>query len=76
MLMIDEFKILYKPKSILGLLIAGGILFLLIGGISIPISKEVSQFFLSTGYFFLGIGIVGWLFFLLPTIIRNIQTLR
>ncbi|TRZ54166.1 hypothetical protein D4Q76_02985 [archaeon] len=74
--MIDVFKILYKPKSILGLLIAGGILFLLIAGISIPVNKEVSQFFLSTGYSLLGIGIVGWLFFLLPSIVRNIQSLK
>jgi hypothetical protein len=42
-------KIFYKPTSILGLLVAVGLFFLFIGGMAIPIQKEVSDFFLGWG---------------------------
>lgn len=65
-------NILYKPKSILGLLVAGGILFLLIAGLTLTLSDKVSQFFLTWGSIFLTIGIVGWLFYIVPGILRNL----
>lgn len=64
-------EIFYKPTSILGLLVAGGMLFLLIGGITMPSYPQVSDFFLKWGGILLAIGIVGWFFFIIPTIMRN-----
>jgi hypothetical protein len=64
-------KILYEPKSILGLLTAVGLLFLMLSGLSMPIQQNVSQFFLSWGKILLTIGISGWLLFVIPAILRN-----
>ena len=69
--MSSPLNILFKPKSILGLLVAAGILFLLIGGGLISVSGAASAFFISTGGLLLFIGLVGWAFFVIPTIARN-----
>jgi len=66
-------KILYKPKSIVSLLVGVGLLFLLIGGGLISLSPESSKFFIDTGWLVLGIGLVGWLFFIIPAIARNLK---
>lgn len=42
-------QILYKPKSILGLLVAVGLLFILLSGLTLPVQKDVSEFFLDRG---------------------------
>jgi len=67
----DYLKILFQPKSILGLLVAVGLLFLLLSGLSMSLNKETSDFFLNWGKILLLIGIAGWLLYLLPSIIRN-----
>jgi hypothetical protein len=67
----DYLKILYKPKSILGLLVAVGLLFLLLGGLSLEFSEKISEYFISWGKWLLFIGIIGWLLYALPTIVKN-----
>ena len=69
--MSNPLNILYKPKSILGLIVAVGLLFILLSGLTMQFTKEVSEFFLSWGKTLLTIGIAGWLLYLLPSIIRN-----
>ena len=64
-------KIFYKPTSILGLSVAVGLFFLFIGGMAIPIQKEVSDFFLGWGKTLLIVGISGWLLYIIPSLIRN-----
>ena len=71
--MVDWIKVIFKPKSILALLVVAGIVFLFIGGMSIPFQKEVSAFFLTTGTILLVIGLIGWLFFIVPAIVRNLK---
>lgn len=69
-------SILFKPKSILGLLVAAGILFLMIAGATVTLSEEVHDFFFTFGLIFFFIGIGGWLFFIVPAIMRNISRLN
>ena len=64
-------NILYKPTSILGLLVAAGLSFLFIGGITISTHQQVSDFFLTWGKPLLLIGIAGWLLYIIPSLIRN-----
>jgi FtsH-binding integral membrane protein len=65
--------VLYKPKSILGLLVATGIVFIFIAGATLTINKDVHAFFLMWGSIFMAIGLIGWFFFVVPTIARNIS---
>jgi hypothetical protein len=64
-------KILFKPKSILGLLVAVGLLFILFSGLSLSFSQPVADFFLHWGKIILIIGIVGWLLYIIPAVARN-----
>ena len=67
----DLFKIIFQPKSIIGLMIAAGILFLLIGGLTLSVNQSVSGFFIYYGKLLFIIGFVGWLAFFIPAVIRN-----
>lgn len=68
---IDFFvKIVFKPKSLLAFITAIGLLFLLLGGLAIPVLPEVATYFQSWGKFLATIGIAGWLLFVLPTIFK------
>lgn len=69
--MTELLKILYRPKSILGLCVAVGLGFLLIGGLAIEISEPVSNFFIHWGKILVFLGFIGWLLYALPSIIRN-----
>ena len=69
--MVEFLKILYKPKSVLGLLVAVGLLFILLIGLTLQYSPEISEFFKSWGKWLLTIGIVAWLLYMLPSIVRN-----
>ena len=69
--MVDYLKILFKPKSILGLLVAVGLLFLLLSGLSMEFSQQVSEFFLKWAKILLFIGIAGWLLYIIPVVVRN-----
>lgn len=62
-------SIFYKPKSILGLFVAGGILFLLISGATITINAEMHDFFFKWVLIMFLIGIAGWMLFIIPTIV-------
>jgi len=64
-------EIIFQPKSIVGLLVAVGLLFLLIGGLTIPMNQDVSGFFLIWGGFLFVIGLIGWLCFFIPAVARN-----
>lgn len=64
------FRVVFKPKSILALLVVSGIIFLLLGGATMAVHEQTSNFFTKWGGILLTIGIVGWLFFVIPTIKR------
>lgn len=68
-------SILYMPVSILGLLVGVGLFFILLGGLSMFINKEISEFFKEKGNWILFIGIIGWLIFIIPTIIARWSSL-
>ena len=67
----DFLKILYKPKSVLGLLVGVGLLFILLSGLSMSYLPSVAEFFKYWGKLLLTIGIVAWLLYMLPSIVRN-----
>lgn len=67
--MVDWIKVIFKPKSILGLLVVSGVVFLFAGGVTMQM-KDISDFFTKWGQIFLIIGLVGWLFFIIPAIIN------
>ena len=69
--MAEDGNVISKPKSVLGILIVSGILFLLISGTTITLNNEVSKFFLTWGGILLTIGFFGWLFLFLPNFIRS-----
>ena len=69
--MTDWLKVILKPKSIIGMFVAVGLLMLVLTGIFIPIHKGASDYFFSTCVVILGIGILGWVLYLIPGIARN-----
>ncbi len=69
--MTNYLQILFKPKSILGLLVAVGLLFILLSGLSLELSTVISEFFLKWGKICLLIGIAGWLLYIIPAVVRN-----
>lgn len=68
-------KVIYEPKSVVSLLVVSGIIFIFFSGVAMPWNTSVAQFFEKWGKIFLTIGLAGWAFFILPTIIRNLQKL-
>jgi len=71
--MAEQGNLISKPKSVLGILIVSGILFLLISGTTIILNGEVSKFFLVWGSILLTIGFFGWLFLFMPNFIRTVS---
>ena len=71
----DFLKIVFQPKSLTSFLVVVGIIFIMISGFSLDISENMSSFFLSWGKIILIIGLLGWAFFIIPAIIRNIRGL-
>ena len=69
--MTDWFKIIYKPRSILGLLMGVGLLFIFFSGIAMPIHPEVSTYFDKWGRGIFVIGLAGWLLYILPAILQR-----
>ena len=69
------FKIIFQPKSLTSFLAVVGIFFIMISGFTLDISENMSSFFLSWGKILLVIGLLGWAFFIIPAIIRNIKGL-
>lgn len=68
-------KIDFTPKSLTSFLVAMGIVFIMISGLTIEISDEMSNFFGSWGKIILIIGLIGWAAFIIPAIIRNFSKL-
>jgi len=71
--MAEQGNLISKPKSVLGILIVSGILFLLISGTTMTLNGEVSRFFVIWGGILLTIGFFGWLFLFLPNFIRTVS---
>ena len=71
----DFLKIIFQPKSLTSFLVVIGTIFIMISGVTLEISEATSSFFLSWGTLILIIGLVGWAFFIIPAIIRNIKGL-
>ena len=67
--MVSWLKIIYKPQSILGLIICVGLFFMFLGGITMPYDGSVSLYFKTSGYYFVYIGLCIWILFVLPTIL-------
>ena len=72
----DFLKIIFQPKSLTSFLVVIGTIFIMISGVTLEISEATSSFFLSWGTLILIIGLVGWAFFIIPAIIRNIKGLQ
>lgn len=53
-------EVIFRPKSILGFIIAAGIVFLLIAGLTINVDRDVHNFFLAAGIILLAIGLPIW----------------
>lgn len=53
-------EVIFRPKSILGFIIAAGIVFLLIAGLTINLAPDVHRFFLAAGAILLAIGLPVW----------------
>ena len=71
--MSEQGNLISRPKSVLGILIVSGILFLLISGTTMTLNGEVSRFFVIWGGILLTIGFFGWLFLFLPNFIRTVS---
>lgn len=64
------FQIIFQPKSILGFIIAAGIVFLLIGGLLMALATQIpavagaSVFFIVFGVIFFVLGIGVWIIYI------------
>ena len=65
-------KILFQPKSLTSFLVAVGVIFLFVSGLTLEISEKTSEYFSSWGNILLIIGLIGWGFFIIPAILRNL----